>query len=256
MRLKDRVAIVTGGAQGIGREYCLRFAREGASVVIADLRADQAKAVEAEVAELGGQAMAVEADVSNEASAEEMARRAQDRFGRIDALVNNAAIYYDLDRGNESVDYLRKVLDVNVIGILIAGRAVFPYMKEQGGGSIINIASIAGYSLPGGRPGDNFSANAYGLSKSGVIYLTKSMAKQGGGHGIRVNAIAPGVTMSEATKKVVPEAMVDNLTNASALGHSLEPPDLTGTAVFLASDESALMTGQTLVVDGGVIMNA
>ena len=255
MRLKDRVAIVTGGAQGIGREYCLRFAREGASVVVADLRVDQAKAVEAEIAELGGQALAIETDVADEASVEAMARQTHERFGRIDALVNNAAIYYNLDLGNETVDYLRKVLDVNVIGILIASRAVFPYMKEQGGGSIINIASIAAYSLPGARPGDNFSANSYGLSKSGVVFLTKSMAKQGGGHGIRVNAIAPGVTMSEATKKVVPDAFVDALAGASAMRRSLEPPDLTGTAVFLASDDSALMTGQTLVVDAGVIMN-
>ena len=255
MRLKDRVAIVTGGAQGIGREYCLRFAREGASVVVADLRVDQAKAVEAEIAELGGEALALETDVADEASVEAMARQTHERFGRIDALVNNAAIYYNLDLGNETVDYLRKVFDVNVIGVLIASRAVFPYMKEQGGGSIINIASIAAYSLPGARPGDNFSANAYGLSKSGVVFLTKSMAKQGGGHGIRVNAIAPGVTMSEATKRVVPDAFVGVLAGASAMRRSLEPSDLTGTAVFLASDDSALMTGQTLVVDAGVIMN-
>ena len=255
MRLKDRVAIVTGGAQGIGREYCLRFAREGASVVVADLRVDQAKAVEAEIAELGGEALALETDVADEASVEAMARQTHERFGRIDALVNNAAIYYNLDLGNETVDYLRKVFDVNVIGVLIASRAVFPYMKEQGGGSIINIASIAAYSMPGARPGDNFSANAYGLSKSGVVFLTKSMAKQGGGHGIRVNAIAPGVTMSEATKRVVPDAFVGVLAGASAMRRSLEPSDLTGTAVFLASDDSALMTGQTLVVDAGVIMN-
>ena len=255
MRLKDRVAIVTGGAQGIGREYCLRFAREGASVVVADLRVDQAKAVEAEIAELGGEALALETDVADEASVEAMARQTHERFGRIDALVNNAAIYYNLDLGNETVDYLRKVFDVNVVGVLIASRAVFPYMKEQGGGSIINIASIAAYSLPGARPGDNFSSNAYGLSKSGVVFLTKSMAKQGGGHGIRVNAIAPGVTMSEATKRVVPDAFVDALAGASAMRRSLEPSDLTGTAVFLASDDSALMTGQTLVVDAGVIMN-
>ena len=255
MRLKDRVAIVTGGAQGIGREYCLRFAREGASVVVADLRVDQAKAVEAEIAELGGEALALETDVADEASVEAMARQTHERFGRIDALVNNAAIYYNLDLGNETVDYLRKVFDVNVIGVLIASRAVFPYMKEQGGGSIINIASIAAYSLPGARPGDNFSSNAYGLSKSGVVFLTKSMAKQGGGHGIRVNAIAPGVTMSEATKRVVPDAFVGVLAGASAMRRSLEPSDLTGTAVFLASDDSALMTGQTLVVDAGVIMN-
>ncbi len=255
MRLKDRVAIVTGGAQGIGREYCLSFAQEGAKVVVADVRVEQAKAVEAEIAERGGEALTIETNVAEEASVENMARRAYERFSRIDILVNNAAIYYNLDRGNESVDYLRQVLDVNVIGILITSRAVFPYMKDQGGGSIINIASIAAYSLPGIHPATNFSANAYGLSKSGVVFLTKSMAKQGGGHGIRVNAIAPGVTMSEATRKVVPEAFIGNLASSSAIGRPLQPPELTGTAVFLASDDSALMTGQILVVDGGVIMN-
>ena len=170
--------------------------------------------------------------------------------------MNNAAIYYDLEVGDASIDYLRRVLDVNLVGILVCGRAVFPQMKEQGGGSIINISSIASYMFnkPPGEV-ENFPSYAYGLSKSGVVYLTKSMAKTAGPSNIRVNAIAPGVTMSEATKKVVPEAFAETMRQQAALGTSLEPRDLTGTALFLASDESRMMTGQTLIVDAGIYAN-
>ncbi|MEE9286195.1 MAG: SDR family oxidoreductase [Dehalococcoidia bacterium] len=257
MRLKDKVAIVTGGAQGIGRAYSLRFAEEGAAVAIVDLRDEQAQQVEAEIAERGGQAIAVKADVSSEQSANDMARQVHDRFGRVDILVNNAAIYYDMDMTDASIEYLRKMLDVNLLGILICGRAVFPYMREVGGGSIINISSTAAYPLPmpGMPAAENFGNYAYGLAKSGVVFLTKSMARTGGPHQIRVNAIAPGVTMSEATKKVVPQQYIDGLTMASSLGKALEPWDLTGTAVYLASEDSKMMTGQTLVVDAGVWMN-
>jgi 3-oxoacyl-[acyl-carrier protein] reductase len=149
------------------------------------------------------------------------------------------------------------MLDVNLLGILICGRAVFPYMKDAGGGSIINISSTAAYPLPtpGMPPARNFGNYAYGLAKSGVVFLTKQMARTGGPHNIRVNAIAPGVTMSEATKKVVPPPMIEGLKHGAALGRTLEPWDLTGAATFLASEDSALMTGQTLVVDAGVWMN-
>ena len=256
MRLKDKVAIVTGGAQGIGRAYCLRYAKEGAAVAIVDLREDGAKKVEAEIAEMGGQALAISADVSSEKSTVDMAKQVADRFGGIDILMNNAAIYYDMDMTDQSIDYLKKMLDVNLLGVLITSRAVFPYMKERGGGSIINISSTAAYPLPApAMPADNFGSYAYGLAKSGVIYLTKSMAKTGGPANVRVNAIAPGVTMSEATKKVVPTQILDMLQGASSLGKHLQPEDLTGTATFLASEDSAFMTGQTLVVDAGVWMN-
>ena len=256
MRLKDKVVIVTGGAQGIGREYGLRFANEGAAVAVADLRIEQAQGVEQEIVDGGGQALAIRADVADEASAGAMVKQTVERFGRVDILINNAAIYHDLDLGNQSIDYLRQVLDVNVIGILACGRAVFPYMKDQGGGSIINIASIAAYMFTASPvEAETFSNYAYGLSKSAVIFLTKSMAMTGGPSGIRVNAIAPGVTMSEATKKVVPGQFADMMKGRSALGRSLEPGDLTGTAVYLASDDSALMTGQTLIVDAGIYAN-
>ena len=256
MRLQDKVAIVTGGAQGIGREYGLRFAEEGASVTIADIRAEEAQNVAAEIEAIGGAAHTIHADVADEAGAARMVAETGERFGRVDILMNNAAIYYDLEVGDGSIDYLRKVLDVNLIGILVCGRAVFPQMKVQGGGSIINISSIASYlfNKPAGEV-ENFPNYAYGLSKSGVVYLTKSMAKTGGPSNVRVNAIAPGVTMSEATKKVVPGPFAEAMRQQAALGTALEPRDLTGTAVYLASDESRMMTGQTLIVDAGVFAN-
>ncbi len=255
MRLEQKVAIVTGGAQGIGREYCLRFAVEGAKVVVADLRNEQAAKVAAEIESSGGVAISVNVDVSNETSAEQMIRVAVDSFGGVDCLVNNAAIYYELDVRDHSIDYLRKVLDVNLIGTLIASRAVLPSMRDRGGGSIINISSVAAYPTQVSfRRAKNFPNYAYGISKSAVVHLTKSMARTAGPDNIRVNAIAPGTTLTEATRRVLPDKAIEAKRHLKALGKSLEPYDLTGTAVYLASDESAMMTGQTLVVDAGDIM--
>ena len=256
MRLKDKVAIITGGAQGIGRAYCLRFAQEGAAVAVVDLREQQAVDVAREITEAGGRAIALNTDITSEEATQEMAKRVNEELGGIQCLINNAALYYDQDITDQSIDYLRKTLEINLIGQLICARAVHPYMKEGGGGSIINISSTAAYPLPiPFMGGDNFGTFGYGLSKSGMIYLTKMMARQGGSVGIRVNAIAPGVTMSEATKKIVPDWAIDGLKAGSPMGTTLEPEDLTGTAVYLASDDSRLMTGQTLVVDAGVWMN-
>src|SRR5271166_5421588 len=145
VRLQDQVAIITGGAQGIGREYALRFAREGAAVVVADLRESQAREVEAEIVKAGGRAMAVRADVTDQAQMSEVAGQVAARFGTIDVLVNNAAIYYDLDLTNQSLEYGRQVLDVNLFGIIIAARAVFPWMKRQSSGAIINIATVGAF---------------------------------------------------------------------------------------------------------------
>jgi 3-oxoacyl-[acyl-carrier protein] reductase len=258
MKLKDKVAIVTGAAQGIGREYALRFVEEGAAVAVVDTRAEQAKAVEQEIAAKGGTAIAISTDVTQEEGLAAMAKQVADRFGRIDALINNAAIYYDLEMGRATLEYGRKVMDVNVFGVMLASWAVFPYMQQQRHGSIINIASIAAW--PGAissppmrstRAGGITGGDLYGISKAAVVFITQSMALNFGKFNIRVNAIAPGVTMSEATRKVVSGRVVEALVGQSALGRSLEPRDLTGTAVFLASDDSALMTGQCLVVDAG-----
>ncbi len=255
-RLEGRAAIITGGAQGIGRAYCLRFAEEGAAVAVVDLREEQARAVAREIADAGGRAIALRVDITSEPGTREMAERVKAEFGSIDVLVNNAALFYDQDIMDQSIEYLRKVLEINLIGQLVCSRAVFPTMKEQGRGSIIHISSTAAYPLPlPPMPFENFSSNAYGLSKSGLIYLTKMMAREAGPAGVRVNAIAPGVTMSEATKKIVPAFALEGLEKGAPLGTTLQPDDLTGTAVYLASDDSRLMTGQTLVVDAGVWMN-
>ncbi len=185
-----------------------------------------------------------------------VAKRVTEEFGRIDVLVNNAALYGDLNFADQSIEYFKKVLDVNILSVVVASRAVFPHMKQQGGGSIINISSTAAYPLPVGLSGDlaTIPISGYSVSKAAVIHLTKAMAGAVGASGIRVNAIAPGLTMTEATKTLVPSAIMERLTGATALRRALEPSDLTGTAVYLASDDSALMTGQVLVVDGGLIM--
>jgi len=261
VRLQSKVAIVTGGAQGIGRAYCLRFASEGAAVAVLDVREQDAKAVAREIEESGGQAMAVAADVTNEQSMESAALAVANALGRIDVLVNNAAIYYDLDMRDQSIDYLKQVLDVNMIGVIVSSRAVFPIMKAQRSGSIINISSTGAYLYPTPDPNgpdfDTLPISGYGLSKWGVVYITKFMAQSAGRYNIRVNAIAPGVTLSEATRrhKGIPEGPAPTLvTGATALNMALEPEDLGGLATFLASDEGALMTGQTLVMDAGLIM--
>lgn len=256
MRLNGNVAIITGAAQGIGREYALRFAREGATVVIADLREEQARAVADEICAAGGKALAIRADVTSEDQMKAVAERAVAQSGRVDTLINNAAIYYDLEPGNQSIEYGRKVLDVNLFGVLIASRAVFPYMKQRSRGSIINIASTAAYpfQVPSGGDLETIPIVYYGLSKSGVIFLTKEMAYQVGRYNIRVNAIAPGLTLSEASLRLVPEPFVSFIRSQSSLDRENQPVDLTGTAVFLASEDSASITGQTLVVDNGRVM--
>jgi 3-oxoacyl-[acyl-carrier protein] reductase len=184
-----------------------------------------------------------------------MGERVAREFGRIDVLINNAALYGDMNIADQPVDYFRKLLDINVSSVIVVSRAVFPHMKEHGG-SIINISSSAAYPLPLPSPREltTIPVSGYAVSKAAVINLTKSMAKAVGGYKIRVNALAPGVTMTEATKGLVPGIIVDNLTEATALRRTLEPEDITGAAVFLASDDSALMTGQVVVVDGGLVM--
>ena len=259
MRLKDRVAIITGAAQGIGKAYALRFAREGAHVVAADIREEQARAVAAECTALGPEALAVRVDVSDEASTTAVAEATIGRFGRVDVLVNNAAIYYDLDRTENTLAYFNRVLAVNLTGTWLMSRAVERFMKRQHKGKIIHQSSTAAYLGNVGfveteDPEKPMPPFHYSVAKIGIAGLTKYMAGALGPWGINVNAIAPGVTMTEATKKIVPEELASSLVMFSALRKALQPEDLTGTAVFLASEDSDLMTGQTLVVDGGMIM--
>ena len=255
-RLDGRVAIITGAAQGIGRCYALRFAREGARVVCADLNAAGARAV---AAECGGDAVGLEVDVASEESANALAAAVRERFGRIDVLLNNAALYHDLDRQENTLAYFNKVLSVNLTGVWIMSRAVESTMKRQHKGKIVNQASTAAYIANTGmvdteNPDAHMPSFNYSVAKTGVVGLTKFMAGALGPWGVNVNAIAPGITMTEATKKIVPEQIAKQLVMFTALRKPLQPEDLTGTAVFLASEDSDLMTGQTLVVDGGGTM--
>ncbi len=204
MRLRDRVAIITGAAQGIGRAYALRFAREGAHVVVADIRDEQARAVAAECAALGPVALGARVDVAEEASTRALAEAAIERFGRIDVLVNNAAIYYDLDRTENTLAYFNRVLSVNLTGAWLMSRAVERFMKRQRKGKIIHQSSTAAYLGNVGMvdtddPEKPMPPFHYSVAKIGVAGLTKYMAGALGPWGINVNAIAPGVTMTEAT---------------------------------------------------------
>jgi NAD(P)-dependent dehydrogenase (short-subunit alcohol dehydrogenase family) len=230
---------------GIGRAYCLGLAAEGARVVVADI-ADPMPVVK-EIEARGGQALGAGCDVSKEADTQRVATMALDRWGRIDVLVNNAAIYGVLKRRpfmEIPVEEWDRVMAVNLGGLFLCARAVFPAMKAQGKGKIINISSGTFFK---GIP--NYIH--YTTSKGGVVGFTRSLARELGDYGIRVNAIAPGFTESGENMKNIPPEMANAQVQARMLKRAQKPEDLVGTCVFLASDESDFMTGQTILVDGG-----
>jgi 3-oxoacyl-[acyl-carrier protein] reductase len=258
-RLQDRVAIITGAGQGIGKAYAERFSAEGAKIVVADLNDTNAERVAKELEAAGGQAIAVKVDVADEASTKAMAAAAVEKWGRIDILINNAGIFYDLEQKNNTLEYLKFVLGVNMIGPWLCVRAVFPTMKKQGKGKIINQSSgaawmyaMSGYAID--KESDEIPSYNYSISKAGVNAYTHHMAAALGQFGINVNAIAPGVTMTDATRKHVPEGMMGAIKMMSALRRTLEPEEIAGAAVFLASDDSDAITGQVIPVDAGVTM--
>ena len=249
MRLRDKVIIVTGGGLGIGRAYCLGTAAEGARVVVADI-ADPKPTVK-EIEARGGQALGIECDVSREKDTQRLATETINRFGRIDVLVNNAAVYGTLKRRpfmEIPVEEWDRVMAVNLRGLFLCARAVFPTMKAQGKGKIINIASSTFFK---GVP----HYIHYTTSKGGVVGFTRSLARELGDFGIRVNAIAPGFTLSgENEKNISEEAKAANI-RIRMLQRAEVPEDIVGTLVFLASDDSDFVTGQTIAVDGGSIVH-
>jgi NAD(P)-dependent dehydrogenase (short-subunit alcohol dehydrogenase family) len=247
MTLKGRVAIVTGGAMGIGRAMAEGLASEGASLVIADIAGAEAAAKEMEAK--GSKAVGVKTDVSSESDTARMAAEAVKAFGTIDILVNNAGLYTTLLPGpfdKISVEDWRKVMDVNVMGMFLCCKAVVGAMRKAGGGRIINLAS--------GTPlkGIPFLLH-YTTSKGAVIALTRALAKELGGDEILVNAIAPGFTLSDGILKN--ETQMKHFREISARVRSLvrdqHPADLVGAVKFFAGPDSGFITGQTLVVDGG-----
>jgi NAD(P)-dependent dehydrogenase (short-subunit alcohol dehydrogenase family) len=243
MRLRDKVVIVTGGAKGIGRAYCLGMAAEGARVVVADVA--NPKSTVQDVEARGAQALGV--DVSREEDTLRLATETLARFGRVDILVNNAALYGPLKRRpfmEIPVEEWDRVMAVNLRGLFLCSRAVFPAMKAQGAGAIINIASGTFFK---GVP----HYIHYTTSKGGVVGFTRSLARELGEFGIRVNAIAPGFTLSGDNEKNMPDEGKAANVRMRMLKRAEVPDDLVGTVIFLASDDSGFITGQTIVVDGG-----
>ncbi len=252
-RVEGRVAIITGGGHGIGRAYATRMAAEGASVVIAELDGAAGSAVAAELTTQGCAAFAVQTDVANETSVNHMAAQAIEKFGRIDVLVNNAAIFATVPMSRSpfdqiSVDEWDRMMGVNVKGTWLACRAVVPQMRKQGYGKIINVSS--GTALKGSP-----SRIHYVTSKAGILGFTKTLANEVGKDGICVNCVAPGSTLSEENPDEDILKMRAQAANARALKRVQTPEDLTGAVLFFASADSDFITGQTLVVDGGSCMH-
>ena len=251
-RLDNRVVIVTGGAQGIGKAYCEGLAGEGAKVVVADINTPLADGLVRSLTDAGHDAMTVTADVSDVQQADNMAKATIDRYGRIDGLINNAAVFQRpamsrVPFDQVSVEEWDRLMAVNLRGTFLCARSVVPIMKEQGEGSIINISSGTVHFG---------AANVahYVASKAGVIGFTRVLARELGPFNIRCNAIAPGLTISvddpdEARLEGDRQRM-----QARSIKRTELPTDLVGTAIFLCSSDSAFMTGQTLAVDGGATM--
>ncbi len=251
MKLKGKVAIITGGARGLGKAFGLRLSEEGASVVLADLL--DAGAAKHEIEGKGGKALALHTDVSDEESTGEMARKTIEQFGGIDILINNAGIFSGLGKKpfyEISGEEWDNVLRVNLKGTFLCCKAVYPWMKKQGRGKIINISS-----------GTFFTGVPYFIhyvaSKGGIIAVTRALAREMGDDGICVNAIAPGLTASEAVRgnPMYPEEYLQGAAGTRCFKRNELPEDLTGTVLFLASDDSDFITGQTIVVDGGSVFH-
>jgi 3-oxoacyl-[acyl-carrier protein] reductase len=245
MRFTDKTAIVTGSGQGIGEAYAKALAADGANVVVADLNLAGAERVASEIVAAGGVATAVVVDVSDPASAQEMADATVAAYGGIDHLVNNAAIYGDMALQplmKVDPDYYHRFMEVNVNGALWCTRACYEALAD-GGGSIVNQSSVASW-LPSGF---------YSISKTAINALTVSLANELARKQIRVNAIAPGFIDTEATRKVTPEKMLEGMTMQTPMKRLGTPDDLTGMVLFMLSDEARYMTGQIVAVDGGLI---
>jgi len=252
MRLKDRVALITGGAAGIGQATALRFAEEGARVVICDVSEEAGHQT---AAMLGPDAAFYKVDVTDRRAVQEWVDDVAARYGRIDILVNNAGILRDAQLvkykdgqvvGQMSEEDFDRVVAVNLKGVFNCTQAVVPYMIRQGGGVILNASSVVG--LDG-----NFGQTNYVATKAGVIGMTKVWARELGRYGIRVNAVAPGFILTDMVRQM-PEKILEGMRGRIPLGRLGDPRDVANAYLFLASDEAAYITGAVLRVDGGIVI--
>jgi NAD(P)-dependent dehydrogenase (short-subunit alcohol dehydrogenase family) len=246
-RLEQRIAIVTGAGQGIGRAIALGLVREEARVAIADVNEECANTVKNEIEAAGGRALVIRTDVSNEDSVQAMVERALQEFGRVDILVNNAGIFPTSSVEGMSEGDWDRVIGTNLVGAFLCARAVVPKFLEQGTGRIISLTS--GRAFQGAKNGAHYAA-----SKAGIIGFSKSLALELAPHGITVNVICPGITDTAQPRGHQTEEQIYAQAQRIPLGRIGQPEDLVGPAVFLASDAAAFITGQTIMVNGGSIM--
>ena len=246
MRLDNKVALISGGARGMGAVEAKMFVQEGAKVVIGDVLDEDGKQTEAEINEAGGECVFVHLDVTDETAWQDAVAAAVDRFGKLDILVNNAGIARINNVEDTTSDEWDLVMDINAKGVFLGTKAAIPEIRKAGGGSIVNISSIAG--LTGGR------TSSYAASTGAVRLLTTSSAIQYAGEGIRCNSVHPGVIETPMTTPTMLNTQEGRDLNASRhpLGRVGQPEDIAYGVLFLASDESSFMTGSELVIDGGL----
>jgi 3-oxoacyl-[acyl-carrier protein] reductase len=250
--LKDKVAIITGAGRGLGKAFALRFAAEGARLLLPDISLERAEATAREIKKAGGEAHAITTDISEEKDTQRMAKEVIGRYGRVDILLNNAAMYYGVGRRDWdawTVEDWDRMFAVNVRGTYLCCKAIGPLMARAGKGKIINIASDV-FLLPGAA-----NLMAYAVSKAAVYGLTQALARALGPAGVNVNSIGPGFTATEAS--LGPDgnnAAFDGTIAGQAIKRREEPSDLPGTAVFLASADSDFITGHFITVNGGHTM--
>lgn len=246
MDLEGKVAIVTGGAQGIGKSIATQLALAGANVVIADVMEEKAKSTAQEISQSGNEAISIGVDVSSLSSVEEIVKKTLDKFGRIDILVNNAGVTRDALVMRMKEEDWDLVLDINLKGAFNCIKIVSPVMMKQKSGKIVNIASIVGISGNAGQA--NYSA-----SKGGLIALTKTCAKELASRQINVNAVAPGFIQTSMTERL-PAQVKEKLSSQIPLGKIGKPEDVASAVLFLVSEKSSYITGEVIKVDGGMAM--